>query len=60
MEKAVERVIEAINNNEKVAIYGDYDVDGITSSTVLHRFLKDMVLILMKLRRLPKQVTHLL
>lgn len=41
MEKAVERVIEAINNNEKVAIYGDYDVDGITSSTVLHRFLKD-------------------
>ena len=42
MEKAVERVIEAINNNEKVAIYGDYDVDGITSSTVLHRFLKDM------------------
>ena len=34
MEKAVERVIEAINNNEKVAIYGDYDVDGITSSTV--------------------------
>ena len=41
MEKAANRIVEAIKNNEKVAIYGDYDVDGITSSTVLHRFLKD-------------------
>ena len=35
MEKAVDRVVKAIEINEKVAIYGDYDVDGITSSTVL-------------------------
>ena len=41
MEKAANRIVEAIKNNEKVAIYGDYDVDGITSSTVLHRFLKE-------------------
>ena len=41
MEKAVQRIIEAINNNEKVVIYGDYDVDGITSVTVLKKFLKE-------------------
>lgn len=35
MEKAVNRIIEAINKKEKTIIYGDYDVDGITSSTVL-------------------------
>mgnify|MGYP004461568889 CR=1 FL=1 len=41
MEIAVERIIKAINNKEKIIIYGDYDVDGITSITVLKSFFED-------------------
>lgn len=41
MEKAVNRILKAIENKEKTIIYGDYDVDGITSITVLKSFLKD-------------------
>lgn len=41
MEQAVERILQAIEYNEKIIIYGDYDVDGITSITVLKRFLQD-------------------
>lgn len=41
MKIAVDRIIAAIEKQEKVIIYGDYDVDGITSITVLKKFLKD-------------------
>lgn len=41
MEIAVSRIIEAINKKEKIIIYGDYDVDGITSISVLKKFLED-------------------
>lgn len=42
MDKLVDRVILAINKKEKICIYGDYDVDGITSITVLYKFLTDL------------------
>lgn len=41
MNIAVERILKAIKTNEKTIIYGDYDVDGITSITVLKSFLED-------------------
>lgn len=41
MEKAVDRIVTAINNKERIVIYGDYDVDGITSITVLKSFLEE-------------------
>lgn len=41
MEIAVDRIIRAIDNNEKIIIFGDYDVDGITSITVLKSFLEE-------------------
>jgi len=41
MEKATDRIIRAIQNKEKTIIYGDYDVDGITSITVLKQFLEE-------------------
>lgn len=41
MNKTVERIIKAIETHEKTIIYGDYDVDGITSITVLKQFLQE-------------------
>lgn len=41
MKKAVDRIIKAIERQEKITIYGDYDVDGITSITVLKSFLQE-------------------
>jgi single-stranded-DNA-specific exonuclease len=42
MEKAVERTIEAVMERQKILIYGDYDVDGVTSVSLLYSFLRDM------------------
>lgn len=40
MEKAVGRILQAIENQEKIIVYGDYDVDGTTSVSVFYGFLK--------------------
>ena len=40
MNKATIRIEQAIKNQEKILIYGDYDVDGVTASTVMEQTLK--------------------
>lgn len=39
-EKGLERIIKAIENNEKIMIFGDYDVDGISASYVMYLFFQ--------------------
>ena len=41
MEQAVARLRRAINNNEKILIYGDYDVDGTTSVALVYSYLRN-------------------
>ena len=41
MSNAVERLTSAINKNEKILIYGDYDVDGITAVSLVYSFLEE-------------------
>lgn len=40
MDKAIDRLDQAIANNEKIMIYGDYDVDGTTAVALVYSFLK--------------------
>ena len=42
MEQATTRVIEALTENQKICIYGDYDVDGTCSTALLYMFLKEL------------------
>ena len=42
MGKAVSRITKALKNNENITIFGDYDADGITSTTILKRFFHDI------------------
>lgn len=42
MPEAVDRILRAIDGREKIVIYGDYDVDGITSTSILYRGLKSL------------------
>ena len=40
MDKAVNRILTAIKNKEKTLIYGDFDVDGITATTIIKKVLE--------------------
>ncbi|MDB5200289.1 MAG: recJ [Chitinophagaceae bacterium] len=40
MDKAVERILSAIEKNEKILVFGDYDVDGTTSVACMYKFLQ--------------------
>ncbi len=42
MEKAASRAIKAITGNERICVYGDYDVDGTCSSSLMYQFLKEL------------------
>ncbi len=41
MEKAVERLNEALGSKEKIMVYGDYDVDGTTAVALVYRYLQN-------------------
>jgi single-stranded-DNA-specific exonuclease len=42
MDKAINRTIEAIKNKEKIGIFGDYDVDGATSTAILGQYFRSL------------------
>lgn len=42
MQKATQRIVHAIQNKEKITIIGDYDVDGVISTTLLKLFFKEI------------------
>ena len=42
MSKTIDRIIKSIESGEKVVVYGDFDCDGVTSTTILYSFLKSI------------------
>jgi single-stranded-DNA-specific exonuclease len=40
IDAAAERIVHAVKNNERIVIYGDYDVDGITATAILYHIIK--------------------
>ena len=41
IQKAVDRIFQAIDRREVIVLYGDYDVDGVTSVALLHRVMRN-------------------
>ena len=42
MQAAVQRIAQAVENGEKIAVYGDYDCDGITATALLYTYFQDI------------------
>ncbi len=42
MDRAVDRINEAIDSGEKITVYGDYDADGVTATVILYSYLEAM------------------
>ncbi|MBQ9472113.1 MAG: single-stranded-DNA-specific exonuclease RecJ, partial [Ruminococcus sp.] len=42
MDKAVERIQAAVENGERICVYGDFDADGVTSTALLYSYLSDI------------------
>jgi len=42
MDKSVERIVSSISNQEKIVIYGDFDADGVTSTSLLYKTLNHL------------------
>ncbi len=42
MDKAIERIREALEKGEKIAVYGDYDADGVTATALLYLYFKSL------------------
>ena len=57
MREAVDRIKRAVQDKEKILIYGDYDVDGVTASTVMEDTLKLAFMVLPPLARSWKPST---
>jgi single-stranded DNA-specific DHH superfamily exonuclease len=52
MEKAVERIEKAIENEENILVFGDYDVDGTTAVSLVSSYLKPITLMLLPIYRI--------
>lgn len=42
MDRAVKRIHQALDQNQKILIFGDYDADGVSATVIMHRFLADI------------------
>ncbi|MCK5413667.1 MAG: single-stranded-DNA-specific exonuclease RecJ [Candidatus Pacebacteria bacterium] len=51
MDKAVQRIFQALESDEKIMVYGDYDVDGVTSSVVIVKTLIELKSIVKQIKK---------